>query len=360
MGELYSYNGSINGIKDVKYRDENGIFTSREELLKITDTQRTLPIIIDEIQKVPSLLSLVHRLIEKKQGWQFVLTGSSARKLKREGVDLLAGRAVIRRMHPFMAAELKNEFTLEKTLDIGLVPLVVESEEQIETLKSYIGIYLQEEVKAEGLVRNLGDFSRFLEVVSFSHASILNITNIARECGVSRKLIEGYLGVLEDLLLSYRLPVFTRRSKRELIAHDKFYYFDVGIYKSLRVTGFLDQNSEINGPGLEGLILQHLRAWNDYQGGTYRLYYWRTRHGVEVDFIVDGPDGLYAIEVKCAQNIYDKDIKGLKNFCEDYPEATPFLLYRGYERLRIQGILCLPIEAFLKNLIPHVALPLEN
>ncbi len=320
-----------------------------EEVVQATDSKT---IILDEIQKIPEILTVVHRLIEQKQGWQFVLTGSSARKLKRAGVDLLAGRAVVRYMHPFMAAELGDDFSLESALNVGLVPLIVESDDIVDTLKAYVGIYLNEEVKAEGLVRSMGDFSRFLEVASFSHASLLNVSNIARECAVSRKLIEGYLSILKDLLLSYHLPVFTKRAKRQLIAHEKFYYFDAGIYRSLRMTGFLDKPSEINGPGLEGLVLQHLRAWNDYQGSPNRLYYWRTKHGVEVDFIIDGPAGLYAIEVKHATNVYEKDLSGLQSFCNDYPEATPLFLYGGQERLKMKNILCLPIQAFLRTLTP--------
>lgn len=307
-------------------------------------------IIIDEIQKAPELLSVIHRLIEQKKSWQFIMTGSSSRKLKRAGVDLLAGRAVIRYMYPFMATELGEKFSLEKALQYGLVPLIIESKDIVDTLNAYIGIYLTEEVKAEGLVRNIGDFARFLEVASFSHGSILNISNIARECSVSRKLIEGYLSVLEDLLLSFQLPIFTVRAKRQLVTHTKFYYFDAGIYRSLRMTGFLDKSSEMSGPGLEGLILQHLRAWNDYQGHPNKLYYWRTKHGVEVDFIVYGSQGLYAIEVKNSPLVHEKDLTGLKTFCADYPEAIAIMLYRGSERLKKGNILCIPIDDFLKNL----------
>jgi predicted AAA+ superfamily ATPase len=307
-------------------------------------------IIIDEIQKAPELLSVVHRLIEQKQEWQFILTGSSSRKLKRAGVDLLAGRAVVRYMHPFIAAELNHQFSLDQALEYGLVPLVIESKDIADTLKAYIGIYLTEEVKAEGLVRNIGDFARFLEVVSFSHGSILNISNVARECAASRKLIEGYLSVLEDLLLSYQLPVFSLRAKRQLVTHKKFYYFDTGIYRNLRITGFLDKPTEINGPGLEGLVLQHLRAWNDYQGQPNKIYYWRTKHGVEVDFIIYGTQGLYAIEVKNSSIIHDKELSGLKAFCQDYPDTVAIMLYRGTEWLKKGKILCIPVTAFLTRL----------
>lgn len=324
-----------------------------ERLEEAVGATSATTIILDEIQKAPELLSVVHRLIESKQGWQFVLTGSSSRKLKRAGVDLLAGRAVIRHMHPFMAAELGDAFLLDEALRYGLVPLIVESENALDTLKAYIGVYLNEEVKAEGLVRNIGDFSRFLEVASFSHGSILNVSNIARECAVSRKLIEGYLSVLNDLLLSFHLPIFSTRAKRQLVSHEKFYYFDTGVYRNLRMTGFLDKQAEINGPGLEGLVLQHLSAWNDYQGAANKLFYWRTKHGVEVDFIIYGPKDFYAIEVKNSQTIQDKDLNGLKAFREDYPEARAIMLYRGQEKLQKKDILCLPVEQFLKKLTPN-------
>lgn len=314
-------------------------------------------IIIDEIQKAPTLLSVVHRLIEDKQGWQFILTGSSARKLKRSGVDLLAGRALLRFSHPFMAAELGEKFDINNALQYGLLPLIVMSPSIEETLAAYLQLYIQEEVKAEGLVRNIGDFLRFLDVVSFSHGSIINISNIARECATSRKLIEGYLSVCQDLLISYHLPVFSLRAKRATISHEKFYFFDVGVYRSLRRKGFLDQSSEINGPGLEGLVLQHLRAWNDYQESPCKLYYWRTQHGVEVDFIIYGMNHFYAIEVKHAKMIHHRDVKSLQAFYADYPEATPILLYQGDARLKIGSIWCIPVDDFLKALVPGLDLP---
>ncbi|MFN3235110.1 MAG: ATP-binding protein [Gammaproteobacteria bacterium] len=332
-------------------------YTARPERLEmLVQGENKKTIIIDEIQKIPTLLSVVHRLIEQKKGWQFILTGSSARQLKRAGVDLLAGRAVIRMLHPFMASELNEQFVLDRALEYGLVPLIMESQEVKDTLNSYIDVYLNEEVKAEGLVRNIGDFSRFLEIMSFSHGCVLNMANVARECEVSRKLVEGYLSVLQDLLLSVHLPVFSERAKRKLISRSKFYYFDAGVYRGLRSVGYLDRPSEVDGPGLEGLVLQHLRAWNDYQSKPNKLYYWRTRHGVEVDFIVYGPNCFYAIEVKNAKQVYSKDMKGLKTFREDYPNAILLLLHRGNEILLIDGVKCLPVEKFLRQLTPGRAL----
>ncbi len=338
---------------DLLKPDVNRLYQARpERLIETVEASTSKTIIIDEVQKLPDLLNVVHSLIEEKQGWQFILTGSSARKLKRAGVNLLAGRAIVRHLHPFMAGELKEKFSLSQALQYGLLPLVVESENPVETLRAYVGLYLEEEVKTENWVRNIGHFSRFLEIMSFSQGAILNLSNIARECEISRKLVEAYLDVLQDLLLSFQIPVFTIRAKRELVSHPKFYYFDAGVYASLRPSGYLDTTQEMNGGGLEGLVAQHLRAWNDYQGSLNKIYYWRTRHGVEVDFIIDGKAGLFAIEVKNSDKIHSKDLNGLKSFCEDYPEATPLVLYRGKERLQKNKILCLPVEDFLKTLLP--------
>ncbi|MCD4695741.1 MAG: DUF4143 domain-containing protein, partial [Bacteroidales bacterium] len=169
---------------------------------------------------------------------------------------------------------------------------------------------------------------------------------------VGRKTVESYISVLEDILLSYKLPVFTKRAKRQLISHPKFYFFDVGVYKVIRPSGPLDSPNEIDGIALENLVLQHLMAWNAYHGNGNKLYYWRTKAGVEVDFIIYGSDTLIAIEVKNAKNIRSNDLKGLKTFKNDYPEANCLFLYRGNEKLMKNGILCIPCNLFLKNLVP--------
>jgi predicted AAA+ superfamily ATPase len=309
-------------------------------------------VVIDEIQKIPQLLSLVHSLIEEKRGVQFILTGSSSRKLKRAGVDLLAGRALVCRLHPFMAAELGALYDFEKALEIGLLPLVWASGSPKRVLGTYAALYLREEVQIEGLVRNVGNFSRFMEAISFSHGGILNISNVARECQVERKTVDGYVDILEDLLLGYRLPVFTRRARRATVAHPKFYFFDAGVYRSLRPSGPLDRPQEIEGHAFEGLIGQHLRAWMDYSNADGGLYYWRTRGGVEVDFIVYTSDGMCAIEVKNGARVQARDLRGLLSFQQDYPEANSLLVYRGTERLQKTGVLCVPCDEFLAGLIP--------
>jgi predicted AAA+ superfamily ATPase len=212
-------------------------------------------VVIDEVQRVPELLNVFHDLIERHPGLPFVLTGSSARKLRRGGVNLLAGRALYRTLHPFMAAEL-SIFSLDAALVDGLLP-VVAAPRPADVVKAYATLYLEEEVRLEGWARNVGSFARFLEAVSFSHAAVLNISNVARECQIERKTVAGYIEVLEDLLLSFRLPVFTRRARRRTSGHPKFFVFDAGVYRSLRPKGPLDRTEEIDGilcvPGEEFL-----------------------------------------------------------------------------------------------------------
>jgi predicted AAA+ superfamily ATPase len=309
-------------------------------------------VIIDEIQKIPELLSVVHRLIEKYPDKRFVLTGSSARKLKRAGVDLLAGRAIFNSCHPFIAAELGDAFCLEHALKVGLVPLVREASDPEAVLRSYIALYLREEVQTEGLVRNIGSFARFLEAISFSHGSMLNVSEVARECEVSRKTVEGYVEILNDLLISFHLPVFEKRAKRQLVKHAKFFFFDAGVYRSVRPKGPLDRASEIDGLALEGLVLQHLRAWNEYGDNSNKLFFWRTKSGSEIDFVVYGQNEFSAIEVKNTAKVASKDLRALNAFAADYPEAQCILLYRGARRELINNVWCLPCEDFLKELRP--------
>ncbi len=338
-------------------------YLARPERLRdvISGSSQTKTVILDEIQKVPSLLDEVHRLMEVPIGrqMQFILTGSSARKLKRGGTDLLAGRAILKTLHPFMATELGLRFDFARSLEIGMLPLVLNSGEPTETLKTYASLYLREEVQAEGLVRNIGNFARFLEAVSFSHASLLNTSQVARECQINRKTVEGFIDVLEDLLLGFRLQAFTKRAQRKLVEHPKFYYMDAGVFRSLRPKGPLDSPEEIGGACLEGLVAQHLRAWIAYSKGEKTLYFWRTRAGLEVDFIIYGEDTFLAIEVKRSRVISSKDVRPLRTFQEDYPKAKVCLLYGGKERIKINDVLCLPCEEFLTNLVPSAPAPID-
>ncbi len=328
-----------------------------ERLRELAAAPGVADIVIDEVQRVPELLTVVHQLMEEPGSPRFVLTGSSARKLKRAGVDLLAGRAVVRRMHPFMAAELGAGFDLGAALDHGLLPLVWDADDAADTLSAYAGLYVQQEVQTEGLVRDLGAFHRFLEAVSFSHAAVLNTSDVARECEVRRKTVEGFIEIVEDLLLAFRLPVFARRARRQVTSHPKFFFADAGVFRSLRPAGPLDRPEEARGVALEGLVAQHLRAWIDYSGADATLAFWRTRAGSEVDFVVYGRDVFWTLEVKHAARIRPADLRSLKSFAQDYPEAQARLTYLGDERLQIDGILCLPVTELLHGILPGTPLP---
>jgi predicted AAA+ superfamily ATPase len=331
------------------YRELSARPERLRELVLGSPGQKT--IVVDEIQRVPEILNVVHDLLTRSHAKRFVLTGSSARKLRRGGVDLLAGRAVLRSLHPFMAAELTG-FRLAAALQRGLLPLVLASDRPDDGLRAYASLYLEQEVKLEGWTRNVGNFARFLEAISFSHGAVLNVTNVARECQIERKTVSAYVEVLEDLLLAFRIPIFTRRAQRETATHPKFYFFDAGVYRSLRPQGPLDRPEETDGAAFEGLVAQHLRAWIAYSERQVNLFYWRTRSGVEVDFIVYGKAGFWAIEVKNTDRVRPQDLKPLQTFVTDYPQCRPLFLYRGKNRLRIGSIWCIPAEEFLRDLRP--------
>ena len=325
-----------------------------ESLIELVKANRSSKkILIDEIQKVPDLLGVIHSLIEDDKNLQFILTGSSTRKIRKTGINLLAGRALLRYMHPFLLSEISDIYNLEMALTSGLIPLVCMSRDPADTLNTYIALYIREEVQYESFTRNIGNFSRFLEAISFSHGSLLNISNVARECEVERKVVENYISILEDILLASKLTVFTKKARRALVSHPKFYFFDVGVYKILRPKGPLDSPQEIEGVALEGLVLQHFSAWNSYRGNPFEIFFWRSKGGAEVDFILYGSEGLYAIEVKNSGRIRQEELRALIEFRKDYPIAKTVLLYRGNEKLLISNVLCLPCEGFLKRLRPE-------
>ena len=307
-------------------------------------------VILDEIQKIPNLLDEVHRLIETRKNLRFVLTGSSARKLRRSNVNLLAGRALQYHFFPLTVAECADDFDLTKALQFGMLPSIFTEENPKHYLQAYIQTYLEQEVQQEGLTRNIGAFSRFLEIASFSQGESLNITDVAREAHINRKVAENYFSILEDLLIAYRLPVFTKRAKRKMTQHRKFYFFDTGIYYHLRPKGVLDSPEELEGVCLESFILQEIRALNAYRDWGYTLSFWRTAAGQEVDIVCYGDTGFYAIEVKRNRTVSAKHLSGLKSFREDYPQVTPYLVYGGDDKLEIDGIKIIPVRVFLRDI----------
>lgn len=306
-------------------------------------------VIIDEVQRVPELLNEIHRLIEKKQ-CVFVLTGSSARKLRKKGVNLLAGRALTYSFHQLTAIELAKDFNLAHSLKFGQLPCVYTEKDPKAYLESYVETYLREEIQQEGLTRNLSAFSRFLEAASFSQGSVLNTSGVARECAVERKVVENYFSILEDLLIGCRLPVFTKKAKRRMVSHHKFYFFDVGVYRTIRPSGPLDMPEEMEGLAFETLVFQELRAINDYLRLGYELYYWHTSNQVEVDFVLYGNKGLKAFEVKRTGRLQENMLRGLKAFLKDYPSAKAYLIYGGTRRLYEGKITILPVQEALLTL----------
>jgi len=327
----------------------NELLANPQRLEKMTGNVGTQWTIIDEVQRIPALLHEVHRLIETKKHL-FILTGSSARKLRAKGVNLLAGRALNLTMPPLTALELGQDFNLDQAIRFGHLPAVFQEPDPKAYLKSYVHTYLDEEVRQEGLTRNMAAFARFMESASFSQGGVLNISEVARECSVERKVVEGYFSILEDLLIAYRVPVFTKKAKRKMIAHPKFFFFDVGVYRTIRPTGPLDRPEEIEGSALETLVFQELNSLNKNMNLDYQIYYWRTFNQTEVDFVLYGERGIKVFEVKRTATVRLKELSGLKLFLKDYPMAKAFYLYGGSRYYREGNIEIIPIQDALVKL----------
>jgi uncharacterized protein len=269
-------------------------------------------VIVDEVQRLPDLLNEVHRFIEEKR-MRFVLCGSSARKLKRAGVNLLAGRAMHRSMHPFVPEELGNQFDVEAALRYGLLPIVWDSSAKEETLAAYAQLYLKEEIQAEALVRNLPGFARFLPIAALFHAQNVNVTNIAREAGVARTTAAGYLDILEETLLCFRLPAYEAKLRVRERKLPKWYWCDPGIVRIMKRTKG-NPAPEERGALFEGLVAQLLRAYRNYRDSFDEMYYWAPSSGsnTEVDFlIVRGADRI-AVEAKSGNTFVEGWCKGLR------------------------------------------------
>lgn len=300
---------------DMHARYEKNPHLFREEILALTADQLKNPIVIDEIQKIPALLDEVHWLIENTQA-QFILCGSSARKLKRLGTNLLGGRAVRYHFYPLVYPEIP-QFDLLTALNNGLIPSHYQSTEINLLLESYVNDYLNHEIREERLVRHLPDFARFLDSAAFSNAQMVNYTNIARDCAVSAKTVEQYYQILIDTLLGYLLPPFHKKISRDIISKTpKFYLFDVGVVNYLAKRNILELRGAAAGEAFEHYILMELIAYNGLCKKRMDITYWRTKTGLEVDFIIGNAD--IAIEVKISRTVYKQDINGLIAFCEEH------------------------------------------
>jgi predicted AAA+ superfamily ATPase len=307
-------------------------------------------VVMDEIQRLPNLLNEVHRAMEERK-LRFVLCGSSARKLKRAGVNLLGGRALACRMHPFLPEELGRNFQLDQTLRHGTLPLVWDSENRDARLKAYTQLYLKEEIQAEALVRNLPGFARFMPIAALFHGQVINISGVARDSGVARTTVDGYLDILEETLLTFRLPAFEAKLRVRERKQPKLYWTDPGLVRAVK--GYAgDVRLEERGGLFEGLVAQYLRSASDYYGAFEGLYYWAPAQSreTEVDFLVQRGAHFVAVEAKSGTTFVESAwCKGLRAI-----QALPGLVRRvvvspdvGPYRTQ-DGIEVLPFRQFVE------------
>lgn len=315
----------------------------REELSLLPENEL---VIIDEIQKNPALLDEVHWLISNHH-LRFILSGSSARKLRRSGVNLLGGRAIRKHLYPFVSAEIPG-FNLIKACNNGMLPRHYLVENATNRLHAYVGDYLQQEIKAEALTRNLNTFSRFMEIAALSNGEILNYKNIASECGVSAPTVKEYFSILEETLIGYTIPAFTRNVKRRVIQSPKFYYFDVGIANFLLRRTAIQPGSPEFGHAFEHFILQEIIAYIGYFRPLQHLSYWRTSSGYEVDAIIGNAE--VAIEIKSSDEVQSHHTKGLKAFSEEFPDCRLILVSLDKYARRMNNVEVYPALQFLSML----------
>lgn len=303
-------------------------------------------VIIDEIQRIPQLLNEVHWMIVNLKT-RFLLSGSSPRKILRNGSNLLGGRALRYELYPLIYHEIPD-FDLLRALNNGLLPRHYLSQNPEKLLSAYIGNYLRDEVMAEARIRNITAFGRFLEMAAFSNGEMVNYTNIATDCGVSAPTVKEYFQILEDTLIGRFLPSFQKKPKRRVIQAPKFYFFDVGIANYLVKRGRIEFGNEAFGKAFEHFIYQEIYAHSKYSDMNYQISYWRTTSQIEVDFIVG--DHEVAIEVKSTDIINHRHIKGLKSFAEEYSVKKLIVVSNDPYPRQIENVTVLPWRIFLDRL----------
>jgi uncharacterized protein len=312
--------------------------------------EKTL-IIIDEVQKLPEILDEVHYLIEEKS-YRFLLTGSSARKLKRHHANMLGGRAGSAALFPLTWFEIQGtqSFNLEKALRYGTLPRVYLADDPDEELYAYVDLYLKEEIQVEALVRNPPNFSRFLKLAALASSGQINYANIASEVGLSAKTIKEYYEILLDTLLGFQLPVWKSGQKRKTSSTAKYYLFDLGVIHTLAGTKHLDRNSDLFGRSFEHFLIGEIRAYQSYSRRRWELAYWRTVDGLEVDLIID--DHL-AIEIKATSKVNLKDLRGLIQIQGEADWKERILVSQDPLDQVLEGVTCLHWQTFLARLWAH-------
>lgn len=334
---------------DLYFRTAKDPAVLREMVLAKGKQALQKPIILDEVQKVPQVLDEIHYLIENK-GAKFILCGSSARKLKRGQANLLGGRAWRYEMFPLVSAEIKD-FELLRALDQGLIPdhYLQTREESRRSLKAYVEDYLKEEVFSEGLTRNIPAFSRFFDALEYSHGELTNYADIARDCGVDAKTVKEYYQILIDTLIAHRIEPFKKRQSRQVITKaPKYYLFDVGVAGFVTKRRLLEEKGRDFGKAFEHFLLLEISAYRSYKNLDFRINFWRTKSGLEVDFILG--DGETALEVKGSNNIDPRDLKGLYAFVEEHSPKRAIVVTNEKEK-RVHGkIEITPWREFLNEL----------
>ena len=333
---------------DLLKSDEFERFFRHPSLLReeLTGSDYSDLVIIDEIQKIPQLLDEVHWLMTNRQ-IRFVLCGSSARKLMRTGANLLGGRALKTVMYPLVSAEIPD-FDLMRAINNGMIPRHYTIENPQRRLQAYIGDYLNEEIRAEALSRNLALFSRFLEIAAQSNGEMIVYNNIAQDCGVSSPTVKEYFNILEQTMIGTLIPGFSATLKRKTIAAPKFYYFDVGIVNYLLKRKNIEQGTEIFGHAFEQLLMQEIIAFMSYNLSAEKISYWRTTSGYEVDCIIG--HGRVAIEFKSSDEVKSRHTRGLKAFQEDFPQTRAIVVSMDKYRRELNGTEIIPVLEFLADL----------
>lgn len=322
-------------------------FLLREQLLAAGPRHLKRPVIIDEVQKVPQMLDEIHWLIENR-GLRFILCGSSARKLKRGKANLLGGRAWRYEMHPLVSAEV-NDLNLLRALNRGMIPMHYIQEEYRKSLQAYVRDYLKEEVFDEGLTRNIPAFSRFFDAMGYSHGELTNYANIARDCGIDAKTVKEYYQILVDTLLGTMIEPYKKRKDRQVIMRaGKFYLFDVGVAGAITHRQIHQEKGEQFGKALEHFILMEILAHRAYRELEYDVNFWRTKSGLEVDFVLG--QGEVGIEVKSADRIDSADLRPLKTFIQEYRPAKALVVCNERAPRVHEDIQILPWRHFLKML----------
>lgn len=341
-----------NELPDAVYLDllDAGLFrrlSSRPESLREFIPPSTRRVIIDEIQKLPTLLDEVQRMIDLDKDIRFALTGSSARKLRRGAANLLGGRALFLHLHPLVSTELGSRHSLVERLNRGNLPSIIDSPFAERDLGSYVGVYLREEIQAEGLTRSIGNFGRVLETAALCNGQQVNFSQIGSDAQVPPRTVSDYFQLFEDTLIGSLLPPFRKTPSRKAVATPKFYLFDTGVARLLARTGEIQPGSKAFGDAFEHLIYLELRAFLDYTFSSSQLSYWRTESKIEVDFVIDEK---VAIEAKGTDNVTPAHLKGLRALGEDFPAMRKIIVCCEPRRREVEGISIIPIDDFLREL----------